>query len=242
MDQAKQAAIEIKDLSKDFGRVIALRKVDLLVESGEFVTVFGRNGAGKSTLLNLIGGITRPSEGQVRVFGDDPQELANRKRLAVISHEVFLYDLLSALENLEFTAAMYGISNPAERIVQVLKDVGLYHRRFDITGTFSRGMLQRLTIARALLHEPGILLLDEPFTGLDQHAIALLTDLLAQQKTAGRTILLTTHDLHLGFALADRYVILEKRHILDSAPLQGMDAESLRQRYFQLIEGLEAGR
>lgn len=235
-------AIQVEDLSKDFGRVLALRRVALTIEAGCFVTIFGRNGAGKSTLLNLIAGITRPSTGKVSLFGYDPQVRQNRLRLSVISHEVFLYEMLTAEENLEFVAQMYGVANPASRIEAVLREVGLYHRRYDLVRTFSRGMLQRLTIARALLHEPGILLLDEPFTGLDQHAIALLTDLLAQQKAKGRTILLTTHDFHTGLTLADRYVILEKHRILDQGDLRDLDAETLRARYFELIEGGEAGR
>jgi heme exporter protein A len=241
-ESSNQPAVEIKRLSKDFGRVIALRNVDLQIEAGEFVTIFGRNGAGKTTLLNIMSGVTRPSDGSVLIYGADPQVLENRRRLAVISHEVFLYELLTAIENLEFAAEMYKLENPEERIKAVLNEVGLYHRRFDLTATFSRGMLQRLTIARALLHEPQILLLDEPFTGLDQHAIALLTELLGAQKAAGKTIMLTTHDFHMGLNLADRYVILEKRQVLDTDTMTGLSAEGLRQRYFDLIEGKEAGR
>ncbi len=241
-ETASHAAIQVNNLSKDFGRIIALRSIHLSVAPGEFLTVFGRNGAGKTTLLNMISGVTQPSSGEVLIFGTDPRELHNRKRLAVISHEVFLYDNLTALENLEFAASMFAVDHASERITTVLKDVGLYHRRYDLSQTFSRGMLQRLTIARALLHEPELLLLDEPFTGLDQHAIALLTTILARQKEKGKTILLTTHDLFTGVQLADRFVILEKHKIRDEGSMQGVDADTLRSRYFDLIDSMEAGQ
>lgn len=241
-ETASTAAIHATELSKDFGRVIALRQIDLVVNPGEFVTLFGRNGAGKTTLLNLVSGVTQPSSGSVSIFGDDPRKLDIRRRLAVISHDIFLYDNLTAIENLEFVADMFGLSDSEERIKEVLQEVGLYHRRFDLIQTFSRGMLQRLTIARALLHKPDLLLLDEPFTGLDQHAIALLLEILRKQKEAGRTIMLTTHDLYTGVDLADRFLIIERHRIRDSGSLEGMTAEELRSRYFALIDSMEAGR
>jgi ABC-type multidrug transport system ATPase subunit len=219
-------------VSKDFGRIIALRNIDLDVEDGQFVSVLGRNGAGKTTLLNIICGVSKPSSGVVELFGSDPSDTINKSKLAVISHEMFLYSNLTAMENLEYYAKVYSIPNPAAKIESVLARVELTHRRFDLVGTFSRGMTQRLTIARALLHEPSLLLLDEPFTGLDQHAIGMLTSLLKEQKQMGRTILLTTHDLHIAKELSDRFVIIEKHKILHDGPMVDVTPDEIREKYF----------
>jgi ABC-type multidrug transport system ATPase subunit len=225
-------ALHLNKVSKDFGRIIALRNIDLDVEDGQFVSVLGRNGAGKTTLLNIICGVSKPSSGVVELFGSDPSDTINKSKLAVISHEMFLYSNLTAMENLEYYAKVYSIPNPAAKIESVLARVELTHRRFDLVGTFSRGMTQRLTIARALLHEPSLLLLDEPFTGLDQHAIGMLTSLLKEQKQMGRTILLTTHDLHIAKELSDRFVIIEKHKILHDGPMVDVTPDEIREKYF----------
>ncbi|MCF7822919.1 MAG: ABC transporter ATP-binding protein [Candidatus Marinimicrobia bacterium] len=227
-------ALDLLDVSKDFGRIIALRKVALRVELGEFVSILGRNGAGKTTLLNIISGISKPSSGKVELFGSDPSDTVNKSKLAVISHEMFLYGNLTAIENLEYYARIYKVPNMKERIESLLHSVELTHRRFDLVNTYSRGMTQRLTIARALLHEPQLLLLDEPFTGLDQHAIGMLTKLLLEQKRQGRTILLTTHDLHIASELSDRYVIIEKHQITHNGPMKDTSPEAIRKKYFSI--------
>jgi len=229
-----ESALQLIDVSKDFGRIIALRQVKLSVEVGEFVSILGRNGAGKTTLLNIISGISKPSRGTVKLFGANPSLTDNKSKLAVISHEMFLYANLTALENLEYYATIYAVPAMHDKIAAVLSSVELTHRRFDLVGTFSRGMMQRLTIARALLHEPSLLLLDEPFTGLDQHAIAMLTSLLLEQKERGRTILLTTHDLHTASKLSDRYVVLEKHRITQDGPMSKTNPEEIRQKYFSV--------
>lgn len=225
-------ALEISKVSKDFGRIIALRGVSFSVAAGEFVSILGRNGAGKTTLLNIISGVSRPSEGAVQLFGTDPNDKENKAKLAVISHEMFLYANLTAIENLEYYTQIYDVPNASERIEAVLQDVELTHRRFDLVGTYSRGMTQRLTIARALLHEPSLLLLDEPFTGLDQHAIGMLISLLRKQKEMGRTILLTTHDLHTAKALSDRYVIISKHKIVMDGLMSETTPDEIREKYF----------
>lgn len=225
-------ALQIEKVSKDFGRIIALRNVDLVVQPGEFVSILGRNGAGKTTLLNIISGISRPSSGTVQLFGTDPSDRFNKAKLAVISHEMFLYGNLTAIENLEYYGRIYGVSNLEQQIEQVLKNVELTHRRFDLVATYSRGMTQRLTIARALLHEPSLLLLDEPFTGLDQHAIGMLTSLLKMQKKLGRTILLTTHDLHTANMLSERYVVLDKHRIVQDGLMDDTSPDAIRQKFF----------
>lgn len=225
-------ALHLEKVSKDFGRIIALRNIDLDVEDGQFVSVLGRNGAGKTTLINIICGVSKPSSGVVELFGSDPSDTMNKSKLAVISHEMFLYSNLTAVENLEYYAKIYSISNSEAKIESVLSRVELTHRRFDLVGTFSRGMTQRLTIARALLHEPSLLLLDEPFTGLDQHAIGMLTSLLKEQKQMGRTILLTTHDLHIAKELSDRFVIIEKHKILHDGLMADVTPDEIREKYF----------
>jgi len=231
-----ETALKLENISKDFGRIIALRNVSLDLMQGEFISILGRNGAGKTTLLNIISGTSKPSQGSVLLFGTDPSDRTTKAKLAVISHEMFLYNNLTALENLEYYASIYRVENPGQRVLEVLAEVELTHRRFDLTGTFSRGMLQRLTIARAILHEPSMLLLDEPFTGLDQHAIAMLSTLLLKQKSKGRTILLTTHDLHLAVELSDRYIILDRHAIVEDGNISETSPEDLRTRFFQPLE------
>lgn len=230
-------ALEVLGVSKDFGRIIALRGVSFSVQSGEFVSILGRNGAGKTTLLNIVSGVSRPSEGEVKLFGTDPSDRENKAKLAVISHEMFLYGNLTALENLQYYSRIYNVPDSKERIEAVLNDVELTHRRFDLVATYSRGMTQRLTIARALLHEPSLLLLDEPFTGLDQHAIGMLIALLKMQKEMGRTIVLTTHDLHTAAELSDRYLVISKHKIVKDGLMSGTNPETIRENFFSAETG-----
>lgn len=208
---------------------------------GEFVSILGRNGAGKTTLLNIISGVAKPSSGSVQLFGTDPSNTENKAKLAVISHEMFLYGNLTPVENLEYYGKMYGVLNLEQRISDLLKDVELTHRRFDLVSTFSRGMTQRLTIARALLHKPSLLLLDEPFTGLDQHAIGMLIGLLQRQKDQGRTIILTTHDLHTAHILSERFVVLEKHRIVQDGLMADTNPEGIREKYFKALTAEEVG-
>ncbi len=232
-------ALHLEKVSKDFGRIIALRNIDLKVEPGEFLSILGRNGAGKTTLLNIISGVSRPSSGSVQLFGTDPGDRENKAKLAVISHEMFLYGNLTALENLEYYGRMYSVNDLEQRIKTVLHEVELTHRRFDLVAAFSRGMTQRLTIARAILHQPSLLLLDEPFTGLDQQAIGMLIDLLKSQKELGRTILLTTHDLHTAKVLSERYIILEKHQIMQDGLMTETNPDEIRKKYFSPLEKAE---
>ncbi|MBC8193000.1 MAG: heme ABC exporter ATP-binding protein CcmA [Candidatus Marinimicrobia bacterium] len=230
-------ALEVLGVSKDFGRIIALRGVSFSVQSGEFVSILGRNGAGKTTLLNILSGVSRPSEGEVKLFGTNPSDRENKAKLAVISHEMFLYGNLTALENLEYYSRIYNVPDSKGRIEEVLNDVELTHRRFDLVATYSRGMTQRLTIARALLHEPSLLLLDEPFTGLDQHAIGMLIALLKKQKEMGRTIVLTTHDLHTAAELSHRYLVISKHKIVKDGLMSDTNPDAIRANFFSAEAG-----
>jgi len=202
--------IHIHGLVKQYGMNLVLRGVDLEVAEGEFVTLVGSNGAGKSTLMRIVATLLQPSSGYVQIGGWQlPQYAAKvRRHIGFVSHQSLLYGDLTAAENLDFFARLYRLDNATERVMAALKKVGLFARQRDPVSTFSRGMVQRLTIARATLHEPDVLLLDEPYTGLDQDASLLLDNLLRQEHENGRTILMITHDLTHGLNLCDRTVIL----------------------------------
>ena len=198
-DRAAAPAIEVRRLVKSFGHQVALRGVDLAVAEGEFLTLFGPNGAGKTTLLRIVASLTRPSAGTVLLRGQDLGKAAAalRRRIGLISHNPLLYGDLTAEENLRFFARLYDLAGGAARIDAVLEQVGLAIRRRDPVRTYSRGMVQRLAIARAILHDPDIMLLDEPYTGLDQDASAMLDAVLKQIAAQGRTVVMTLSLIHI---------------------------------------------
>jgi len=208
--------IKLKGLVKKYGMNLVLRGVDLNVEAGEFVTLVGSNGAGKSTLMRIVATLLRPTSGTVEIGGWLlPQQTDRvRRHIGLVSHYSLLYGDLTAAENLAFFAKLYQLDNQEERVMAALRKVGLYARQRDAVSTFSRGMVQRLTIARATLHEPDILLLDEPYTGLDQDASQLLDNLLRLEHENGRSILMITHDLSHGLNLCDRVAILNRGKIV----------------------------
>jgi len=203
--------IEIDNLSKAYGYLPVLKKLSLTVERGQFVALLGPNGSGKSTLLKMISGLVKPTGGTIKVGGwDMPDEAAAvRSQIGMVSHKALLYDNLTAEENLIFFAKLYGLSDK-ERIKELLKQVGLEKRANSLVRTFSRGMQQRLSIARALLHDPHVLLFDEPYTGLDQDAGTVLDGLLQDAHQAGHTILMASHQLERAARLADRIVIISR--------------------------------
>lgn len=207
--------IKIEGLVKNFGINTVLRGVNLRVKSGEFVTLVGSNGAGKSTLLRIVATLLRPTDGRVLVGGWPLPEHADKVRryIGLVSHHALLYGDLTAAENLSFYTRLYQLNDREERVVAALKTVGLAARQRDPVRTFSRGMLQRLAIARATLHKPDVLLLDEPYTGLDQDATRLLDELLQAESDKGRTIFLITHDLARGLDLCHRVAILDRGKI-----------------------------
>lgn len=230
-------AISVKNLVKTFGTFYALRDISLQIAPGECVTIFGPNGAGKTTFLRILAAISRPSKGEILIDGQPLREatLAHHRRLGVIGHQSFLYDDLTAAENLLFYAKLYDVTPAARRVDEVLAEVGLRQRAHDRVRTFSRGMQQRLTIARAMLHQPSLLFLDEPYTGLDQHAASMLTGWLQKLRSERRTILLITHDLEQGFALADRLVIFLRGQVAWQKSTRELDHAALRQAYFDLV-------
>lgn len=211
-----QYDIQAEGLKKSFGNFDALRGIDLRVKRGEFMTLFGPNGAGKTTLIKLLATLTSPTSGTLSVYGYDVRKDVNNIRsvIGVISHDPYLYDNLSAFENIKFFGTLYGLDDVDNRARSVIKQVGLEKRMNDLVRTFSRGMKQRLTVARAIVHEPKILLLDEPYTGLDQHGAQIFGEMLSDLKSQRRTILMTTHNIDEGLDLSDRIGILAKGKIV----------------------------
>jgi heme exporter protein A len=234
-------AVEVKNLVKTFGAFYALRGISLQIAAGECLAIFGPNGAGKTTFLRILSAISRPTSGEILFEGQALREamFSIRRRLGVIGHQSFLYDDLTAEENLLFYARLYDVPRPAERIREILHDVGLRERARDRVRNFSRGMQQRLSIARAMLHDPTLLFLDEPYTGLDQHAASMLTTWLSKLRSERRTILLVTHDLEQGLALADRVVIFLRGKVAWEKPASEIDQPMMRQVYFDLVAGSE---
>ena len=235
--------IETRGLKKAFGLRLVLRGVDLNIAAGECVALLGPNGAGKTTLMRILATLSKPSAGQVRVAGIPlPEGAAEvRRRLGVVSHHTLLYSDLTAEENLQFYGQLYGLEQPAARLSAVLEQVGLAKRRRDLVRTFSRGMQQRLAIARALLPDPAVVLFDEPYTGLDPEASLMLDAVLRTVAHAGRTVLLSTHDLPRGLALADRVVILARGVLAYSAPTAGLNPATFADTYTEVAQGTGYG-
>ncbi len=231
-------ALAVEDLARAFGHVQALRGVAFALRGGEVLAVFGPNGAGKSTLLRILAGLLRPDRGTVHIFGQPllRGDAAQRRRLGLISHASLLYDGLTAAENLEFYGKLYGLPDPRGAARAALAGVGLEARADALTWTMSRGMLQRLTIARALLHGPEIVLLDEPFTGLDQAAAAALKSQLARLRSEQRAVVLVTHNLDEGLELATHVAIQVAGRFVALEPRAGGPAE-YRARYAALTAG-----
>jgi heme exporter protein A len=229
--------IEIRKLVKAFGNRAILKGIDLNIAEGEFLTLVGPNGAGKTTLMNVISTLTKPTGGRVHMAGYDLADGAVqlRRQIGLVSHKTLLYDDLSAEQNLRFYARMYEVPDADVRIEAVLRQVALWGRQRDPVRTFSRGMQQRLAIARAMLHDPPILLLDEPDTGLDQHAAAMLSDLLHEVGATRRTVLMTTHNLERGLELGDRVAILADGRIAFQADKSELDADRFRSVYYQYV-------
>jgi heme exporter protein A len=203
------AVLEAQGLARSYGPIRAVDDISFSLGEGELLTLLGPNGAGKTTLLGMLGGALRPQAGEIRFRGEPRNlgETAWRREIGVLSHRTFLYSPLSARENLDFYGRLYGLAGLAERVDSRLEEVGLTPHRDRRVRDFSRGMRQRLALARTLLHDPSLVLLDEPFTGLDVHASALLRDVLGRLKDGRRTVVLVTHSLSDGLALADRVAI-----------------------------------
>lgn len=202
------SAIHVTGVWKFYGDFPALREVSFEVSPGSCLALLGRNGAGKTTLLRLLAGLSRPGRGRVRLLGRDARDRATRARIGILGHGISLYDELSALENLRLFGRLYGLPDPKKSALAWLERTGLERVRDGLIREFSRGMRQRLAVARAFLHDPWVLLLDEPFTSLDDRAMSLLQALLRDAIAAGRTIVLSTHQLREALDLATHVALL----------------------------------
>jgi heme exporter protein A len=230
--------IYVRKLVKRFGLKAVLKGLDFQVEEGEFVALLGPNGAGKTTFLRILATLSRPSMGAIQVAGYQlpVQAAAVRRRLGVVSHLPLLYGDLTAEENLQFFARMYDLSDSNRRISEVLGMVGLENRRRDLVRTFSRGMQQRLAIGRAVLHDPDVMLFDEPHTGLDQDACTMLDNVLREVAARGRTVVMTSHDLARVGALASRFDVLSRGVIAASIRRDQIEPDQILAFYRQTLE------
>ena len=229
--------IEIENVVKEFGRKGVINGIDLRIEKGDYLVILGPNGAGKTTLLKLISTLLRPSDGTIKIDGYDVKEdgLEVRRRIGVLGHVSYLYDELSAFENLRFYAKMYGVTLGLEEIKAVLSRVKLAHRMNDLVGTYSRGMKQRLAIARAIIHKPKILLLDEPYTGLDLNGRKILTDMLREFQKQGITTVMVTHDIERGYEMGNRLAVIIDGKIAADLRKEDMSIEDFKNRYAGLM-------
>lgn len=229
-------AIELVHVSKVFGTRKAVDDVTLALPVGAFLSIFGPNGAGKTTLLRVLSTLARPTEGQVFVAGVDVREEPDeaRARIGLISHQPMVYPDLTAQENLMLYARLYGVPDPEKRVAQLLDAVGLSHRRLDAVRTFSRGMTQRVAIARALVHDPDVVLLDEPYSGLDPHAVEIFDDLIAQVRE-GRTFVMVSHDLAKGFSLCTHALVMARGRIVAFDEKDNLDFDAFAQLYRETV-------
>lgn len=238
---SRPLALEARELVRDFGALRAVNGVSLGLAPGAILVLFGPNGAGKSTLLRMLGGGLRPTGGEVLLGGEplragDPER---HRRIGVLSHRTFLYSHLTAEENLRFYGRLFGLDDLEERVPRRLESVGLGGRAASRVENLSRGMRQRLSLARTLLHDPGIVLLDEPYTGLDPHAAATLREVLGALRDGERTVVLVTHNLIQGLELADRVAILVHGRLAFLEDRETIEAASFEHLYHRTIE--EAG-
>ncbi len=233
VSSASHWAIEVSGLTKSYSHRLALRGIDLRIGQGESVVIFGPNGAGKTTLIKTLATIVKPTSGEVLVDGLNLKDRAEdiRRRIGVVTHHTFLYGHLTAYENLDFYGRLYDVPHRRERISEVAALVEMTARLHDRVDNLSRGMQQRLSIARSLLHQPAVMLLDEPETGLDQRAIAILWPALTPASTGKRSVILTTHNLERGFELGDRLIILDKGKIVYEGLRPSLSLATLKEVY-----------
>lgn len=204
------SAVVIDEVWKYFGDYPALRSVSFKVDPGSCLALLGRNGAGKTTLLRILAGLSRASKGKITILGEDARAVATRRSVSVLGHGIGVYEELSALENLKLFARLYGLQDPAKVASDWLVRTGLDRVSDGLVREFSRGMRQRLAVARAFLHNPSLLLLDEPFTALDDRAIKMLQDLLRAALAEGKTVIMSTHQLREALELATDVALINR--------------------------------
>jgi heme exporter protein A len=229
--------LEVRGLKKSFGFKPVLRGIDLVLGRGEGMALLGANGTGKTTLLRVLAGLVKPSAGSVCIDGldivRDAQQI--RRLIGFVGHQPYLYEELTALENLLFFGRMYGVDNIRERASALLERVGLVRRIQERVSALSRGQVQRLSLARALLHSPSLLLLDEPDTGLDEEGNALLETLLYEHTEAGGTTLFTTHNLERALKLSNCIAMLSGGRVVYQKETVTLELESVRRAYQEVL-------
>jgi heme exporter protein A len=234
------AVIDIKGLTKQADNKLILRGIDLSIKQGETVAILGPNGAGKSTLLKVLATLIKPTTGQVMINGLNlkKNQLEIKKLFGYLPHSSLLYDQYSPLENLVFFGKLYGVKNPEKRATELVKEVGLSFFLNEPVKNFSRGMIQRIAIARAIVHDPKILYLDEPHTGLDQGAIGILNNVIVSMKEKGTTTLMVTHDFKQAAEICDRIIILKNGKIVDDFNIKERELDMVSKKYEQQVEGI----
>lgn len=232
MEAAVEPAIRTKKLSKVFGNRKAVDNVTIEVPQGAFLSIFGPNGAGKTTLLRVLSTLSRATSGTATLMGVDLKDEPDKARdhIGLISHNSMLYPDLTAEENLMIYARLYGVEDPQARVRDLLEAVELKHRRLDVVRTFSRGMTQRLSIARALVHDPDVVFLDEPYSGLDPHAVDIFDELIDQQR-ADRTFVMVSHDLQKGFDMCTHALVLAKGRVVAFDEKDNLDFKEFHDLY-----------
>ncbi len=229
--------IVCKGVTKDYGDIAALKGIDLSIDAGDFLSLFGPNGAGKTTLMKILCGLTRPTNGSASVAGADVGDPEVRQKVGVISHKSFIYENLTAKENIVFYAELYCVEDPRKRADALLEMVELSERGDDLAHTFSRGMMQRLSIARALVADPDFVFLDEPFTGLDQHSTELFKGLLKNLHGKRKTMIMVSHNIDIGIEIGTRAVILRKGEKVFDTTTDGVSADEFKKIYSQKVGG-----
>jgi len=228
-------ALRISNLTKRFGAFRAVSDLTLEIEKGQFAALFGPNGAGKTTLLKLVAGLLKPTSGTISLRFNGSG--AGRRNVGYVSHQSLLYQEMSGMENLLFYSRLYGVARPRERSRRVLERMGLAGAGEQLVREYSRGMKQRLTLGRALLHEPTLLLLDEPYVGLDQQGNRLLTSILRSLRDGTHTVLLVTHNLAEGLELCDRVLIQHRGSLVYDRSSDGLGRREVEAAYLGTVEG-----
>jgi heme exporter protein A len=233
--------IEVKNVTKRFGHKTALHRINLFLKKGDFLALLGPNGAGKTTLIQILSSLMRPTTGDLRIAGHDARKESEelRRIIGVVSHHTFLYDHLTADENLKFYGLMYDVKNLRERIEELLERVGLRDRRHERVHTFSRGMQQRLSIARAVLHDPSLLLLDEPYASLDREGVKIMKKILEGHRERGLTTVMTSHDLERALELCNRVAILRSGVMVFDQEISRIARTDFQHLYFSYAESRE---
>lgn len=232
--------IETKALVKTIGDKMILRGINLSIKKGETVAILGPNGAGKSTVLKILAGLIKPTSGEIKIDGLDLKKDSydSKRKIGFLAHNSFLYDHLTPLENLKFFGKLYGVANIEERAKKLIDEVGLSVFTHDLVQSFSRGMIQRIAIARAIIHEPEILLFDEPHTGLDQQAIKILNDVIIRMKQEGSTILMVTHDFRQAIETCDRFIIIKNGKVVDTLENIDKNLAAITQKYTEQVASI----